>query len=173
MDVLASSVRIEDMSVDDIGPVHEIERRSFATPWPPHAFREELTGNRMARYIVARAEDGAIAGYAGLWVVVDEGHITTFAVHPDFRRRGIAKRMLVHLADMTISLGGRRMTLEVRPSNQAAKALYEQFGFAAAGVRHAYYTDDGEDAIVMTTPALDDPAQQARIAGFRALLGDR
>ena len=169
MSILASTLRIGDMSLDDIPAVHEIERLSFSTPWPQHAFREELTGNRMARYIVARAGE-VVAGYAGLWVVVDEGHITTFGVHPDFRRQGIGKRMLVHLADLTTTLGGRRLTLEVRPSNEPAKALYAQFGFAPAGVRHGYYTDDGEDAIVMTTADLDDPEQQARMAAFRERL---
>ncbi len=168
----SAGIRIEDMSLDDIPAVHEIERRSFSTPWPPHAFREELTGNRLARYIVARAGD-SVAGYAGLWVVVDEGHITTFGVHPAWRRQGIGKRMLLHLADLTAELGGQRMTLEVRVSNEPAKALYAQFGFGPAGIRRAYYTDDGEDAIVMTTPPLGDPEQQARIRAFREGLADR
>ena len=170
--MLTSALRIDEMQLDDIPGVHEIERRSFSTPWPPNAFREELTSNRMARYIVARM-DGAITGYAGLWVVIDEGHITTFGVHPDWRRRGIGKRMLLHLAELTTRLGGQRMTLEVRASNEPAKALYAQFGFAAAGVRRSYYTDDGEDAIVMTTPALDEPGQRARIEALREDLADR
>ena len=170
--MLAAAVRIDEMTLDDIPGVHEIERQSFSTPWPANAFREELTSNRMARYIVARL-DGEIAGYAGLWVVVDEGHITTFGVHPERRRRGVGKRMLLHLAELTVRLGGERMTLEVRASNAAAQALYAQFGFLPAGVRRGYYTDDGEDAIVMTTPPLRDPVQQARIETARQALDDR
>lgn len=170
--MLAAALRIDEMTLDDIPGVHEIERQSFSTPWPPNAFREELTSNRMARYIVARCDE-RIAGYAGLWVVIDEGHITTFGVHPEHRRRGVGKRMLLHLADLTASLGGDRMTLEVRASNEPAQALYAQFGFVPAGVRRGYYTDDGEDAIVMTTPSLRDPAQQARIEAARQAIDDR
>ncbi len=167
--MLTTELRIEEMSIEDIPSVHEIERRSFSTPWPQNAFREEITGNRMAHYIVARMGD-TIAGYAGLWVIIDEGHITTFGVHPEWRRRGVGKRMLLHLAEMTLALGAQRMTLEVRASNEPAKALYAAFGFTAAGLRRAYYTDDGEDAIVMTTPPLRDPAQVERVDAFRAAL---
>ncbi|MDQ3880912.1 MAG: ribosomal protein S18-alanine N-acetyltransferase [Chloroflexota bacterium] len=144
------------MLLADIPAVHAIERRSFSTPWPANAFEEELTRNRMAHYVVARV-DGVIAGYAGLWMIVDEGHITTFSVDPSWRRRGIGQRMLLHLVDLSRRLGATRMTLEVRVSNVAAQALYAKFGFVETGRRRGYYSDDGEDALVMATPLLDDP----------------
>ena len=167
--ISTSAVRIDAMTLDDIPAVLEIERLSFRTPWPANAFREELTTNRMARYVVARVGD-QVAGYAGLWVVIDEGHVTTFGVHPSWRRLRIGQRMLLHLADLTTALGARRMTLEVRASNEAAKALYATFGFAQAGLRRAYYSDDGEDAIVMSTPPLDDPGQRELLDAFRERL---
>ena len=170
--MLTSIGQIEPMLLADIPAVHEIERRSFRTPWPEHAFREELTTNTMARYLVARAGD-TIAAYAGLWIIVDDGHITTFGVDPAWRRQGIGQRMLLHLADLSADLGATRMTLEVRSSNEPAKALYAKFGFVQAGVRRAYYTDDGEDAIVMTTPPLSDPSQRALVDDLRARLLER
>ena len=86
---------IEDMTLDDIDGVQEVERASFPVPWPANAFRHELTQNKNARYLVAR-EGGRIVGYAGLWLMVDEAHITTFAVHPDSRRQRIGERR-IHL----------------------------------------------------------------------------
>ena len=93
--------------------------------------------------------------------MVDEGHITTFGVHPDWRRQGVGARLLLRLVDIALELGAARMTLEVRVGNHAAQELYRRFGFTIAGTRVRYYTDDGEDAFVMTTPALSDPAMQA------------
>ena len=169
---MTAVVRVERMSIADIPAVHRIERRSFSTPWPQNAFEQELTGNRMAHYIVARA-GSEVAGYAGLWLIVEEGHITTFGVDPAWRRLGIGLQMLLTLADLSIRIGAAHMTLEVRASNEPAKALYAKFGFTETGVRPAYYTDNGEDAIVMATPPLRDPAQQQIMARVRAALADR
>ena len=150
---VVTPVVVEPMRLADVVPVHEIERLSFATPWPAYAFEQELTSNRLARYIVARAGT-RVVGFAGLWLMVDEAHVTTFGVHPRWRRRGIGRRMLVSLFDLAWELRAARMTLEVRVGNEAAQALYAELGFEIAGRRVAYYTDDGEDALVMTTPAL-------------------
>jgi ribosomal-protein-alanine N-acetyltransferase len=150
---VAAPVVVEPMRLADVPAVHEIERLSFATPWPAYAFEQELTSNRLARYIVARA-GSRVVGFAGLWLMVDEAHITTFGVHPDWRRQGIGRRMLVTLFDLAWELRAARMTLEVRVGNTAAQALYADLGFEVVGRRTAYYTDDGEDALVMTTPAL-------------------
>ena len=166
---LTARVVVEPMGIGDVAPVHEIERLSFATPWPSYAFEHELRGNRLARYLVARAGD-AIVGFAGIWLMVDEAHVTTFAVHPDWRRQGIGRQLLVNLVELSIAIGGRRMTLEVRASNLPAQALYRSFGFADAGTRPRYYTDDGEDALVMTTPPLTDPAFREAVARERARL---
>lgn len=162
-------VVVEPMTLDDVAAVHEIERLSFSTPWPAHAFEQELRGNRLARYIVARAGD-RVVGFAGLWMMVDEAHVTTFGVHPDWRRQGIGRQLLLNLAELSSAIGARRMTLEVRVSNEAAQALYRGFGFELAGRRARYYTDDGEDALVMTTPALDDARMREVLAAERERL---
>ena len=161
---LTARVAVEPMRLEDVPAVHEIERLSFSTPWPAYAFEQELRSNRLARYVVARAGE-AVVGFAGLWLMVDEAHITTFSVHPDWRRQGIGRQLLLSLTDMAIDIAARRMTLEVRVSNEAAQRLYRSFGFDVAGSRPRYYTDDHEDALVMTTPDLGD-------AGFRRLLAD-
>jgi ribosomal-protein-alanine N-acetyltransferase len=168
-------VSVDDMRVADIPQVHEVERLSFATPWPLHAFEQELRNNRLARYVVARASAGGedrVVGFAGVWLMVDEAHITTFGVHPDFRRQGVGRRLLLRLADVAMELRARRLTLEVRVSNTAAQGLYRRFGFTVSGTRPRYYTDDGEDAFVMTTPDLVRPSMQSIIAGERRAQGD-
>jgi len=149
-------LRVEPMSVDDIPAVHAIESASFPTPWPPYAFRQEIETNRMARYLVVRAGERLIA-YAGIWLMVDEAHITTFAVLPVYRRRGIGGRLLLELIDLAADLGATVVTLEVRLSNAGARRLYQAFGFRPVGVRPRYYSDDGEDALIMTTEGLDAP----------------
>jgi [ribosomal protein S18]-alanine N-acetyltransferase len=166
-------VTVDEMRLDDIGQVHEIERLSFSSPWPTYAFEQELRANRLARYVVARAaEPGGerVVGFAGLWLMVDEAHITTFGVHPGWRRQGVGRRLLLRLFDLSADLGAARLTLEVRVSNTAAQELYRGFGFSIAGTRVRYYTDDGEDAFVMTTPDLARPAMQELIANERARL---
>ncbi len=156
---IANRVSVRAMRMADIPAVHEIERASFNEPWPEQAFRQELAGNRLARYLVAE-DDGVPIGFAGVWLMVDDAHITTFGVHPDQRRRGVALRLLLAVADLAVALGAARMTLEVRPSNAPARRLYERFGFVEVGRRPRYYTDDGEDALIMTTPELGGASMQ-------------
>jgi ribosomal-protein-alanine N-acetyltransferase len=155
------------MHVDDLPAVHEIEKQSFTTPWPPHAYRSELESNDLAQYVSAWL-GGRIVAYAGMWLVVDEAHITTFAVDPAWRRRRIGDRLLMALLDLAIARGARDATLEVRVSNLAARRLYEKFGFRPLGIRPRYYTDDGEDALVMTTPPFSDPGMAERLDRLRA-----
>ncbi len=153
-------VTVDDMRMADIAAVHEVERLSFATPWPSYAFEHELTGNRLARYVVARAASGGeerVVGFAGVWLMVDEAHITTFGVHPTWRRQGVGRRLMVRLLELAREMRATRLTLEVRAGNEAAQALYRGFGFDVVGRRPRYYTDDGEDALVMSTPPLSDP----------------
>jgi ribosomal-protein-alanine N-acetyltransferase len=166
---LTARVVVEPMVLTDVRAVHEIERLSFAVPWPAHAFEQELRGNRLAHYLVARAGD-RVVGFAGTWLMVDDSHITTFGVHPDWRRQGIGRQLLLHVAELSVAIGARRMTLEVRETNEAAQALYRSFGFEVVGRRPRYYTDDSEDALVMTTPELDAPAMRSRMAAERARL---
>jgi len=162
-------VVIEDMTLGDVDAVQEVERASFPVPWPANAFRHELTQNKNARYIVAR-EDDRVVGYAGLWLSLDEAHITTFAVHPERRRRKVGERMLLRVFDLATELSAEWLTLEVRASNVGAQRLYEKYGFRAAGIRRRYYSDNNEDAIIMWTERLRDRGVQDRIAKLRAEL---
>jgi [ribosomal protein S18]-alanine N-acetyltransferase len=164
---LTAAVRVGPMGPEDIPAVLEIERGSFSTPWPPEAFTQELSHNRMARYLVAR-QGGAVVGYAGVWLMVDEAHITTFAVHPDWRRQGVGRRLMHALLLVATEMQAARMTLEVRVSNLAAQALYRGHGFEIAGRRERYYSDDGEDAYIMSTAHLTSPAMRPALEAARA-----
>ena len=163
---------IDDMRLEDVDPVQEVERASFPVPWPANAFRHELTQNKNAHYIVAKEGDH-IVGYAGLWLSLDEAHITTFAVLPDHRRRKIGERMLVSLFERAGKLGAEWLTLEVRASNLPAQRLYEKYGFRPAGIRRRYYSDNNEDAIIMWTERLKDRTVRERVAKLRAALEER
>jgi ribosomal-protein-alanine N-acetyltransferase len=166
------TIRVEPMTLDDIPAVHAIERSSFAVPWPDDAYRSEIMTNRLASYVVARAGD-AVIGFAGLWVMVDEGHITTFAVDPRWRRRGVGQRLLLALLELAGARRAREATLEVRLSNMPARRLYEKYGFRPVGIRPRYYSDNGEDALIMTTDALASPAMRDRIARLQTALEER
>ena len=120
----------------------------FSAPWSEESFEREIKENHLAFYIVAEV-DGALAGYAGLWCIVDEGHITNVAVHPDWRRRHIGEALISVLLEHTLKNGIKSHTLEVRASNDPAISLYKKFGFEPAGLRKNYYEDNGEDAIIM------------------------
>jgi len=160
---------VRPMTVDDLADVQLIERASFTTPWPSNAYRQELETNRLAQYLVASLA-GTIVAYGGIWLMVDEAHVTTFAVHPRYRRRRIGERLLVALLDLAIDRRAREATLEVRLSNLPARRLYEKYGFRPVGIRPRYYSDNQEDALIMTTEPLGEPAMRGRIARLRAEL---
>lgn len=150
---------LRKMTLKDIDHVMTVERRSFSAPWSRQAFVTELVDNQFARYVVAEYE-GRIIGYAGVWLIVDEGHVTNIAVDPDFRGRHLGETLLRTLMSTCVSSGMRRMTLEVRVSNFVAKRLYEKLGFVDVGVRKGYYTDNHEDAAIMWVdlpPAASEP----------------
>ncbi|HYB42733.1 MAG TPA: ribosomal protein S18-alanine N-acetyltransferase [Candidatus Methylomirabilis sp.] len=136
------------MTLDDLDEVLAIERVSFNTPWSRGAFRYELTQNRVARSMVVRV-GGDLAGYLCLWEIGHEIHITNVAVHPSFRRRGIARALMANLLEEARRSAVELVFLEVRPTNVEALALYESFGFRVIGRRKGYYFDTGEDALVM------------------------
>jgi [ribosomal protein S18]-alanine N-acetyltransferase len=165
-------ISVEPMSLDDLPAVHAIERASFSVPWPDDAYRNELLTNRLASYVVARAGT-EIVGFGGLWVMVDEAHITTFAVDPRWRRRGVGEWMLLGLLDRAMARLAREATLEVRLSNMPARRLYEKYGFRPVGIRPRYYSDNGEDALIMTTDALAAPAMRERLSRLRDALEAR
>lgn len=137
----------EPMRHADLNEVLAIERVSFAAPWSRDAFIRELS-NRAARAAVFRA-GGAIVGYVCFWVVLDEAHIQTIAVHPDMRDRGYGMAIMTHVESMCLREGVRRIILEVGRRNAAARNLYKKCGFTAIGFRKRYYTETDDDAVVM------------------------
>ena len=143
-----SLLSIERMRPLDLDDVLSIERASFSMPWSRGAFLYEMEQNQVARCFVVR-HGARVAGYVCLWEVADELHITNIAVHPDLRRRGIARTLLERVLADARQRAIRLVVLEVRPSNAEALALYESFGFRVVGRRRGYYYDTGEDALVM------------------------
>jgi ribosomal-protein-alanine N-acetyltransferase len=140
-------VNLAAMREEHVEEVFWIERLSFRTPWPRFSFRRELQ-NDLAFYLVALKEKKVI-GYAGMWLILDEAHITNLAVHPDYQRMGVGRLLVTELIFRAAFLGAKRMTLEVRPSNKAALGLYTSLGFDQVGRRKGYYEDTKEDALIM------------------------
>lgn len=136
------------MRLEDIPQVHELEKLSFTIPWSEQAFYNELTQNHFARYLVIE-EKGKIIAYAGMWIIIDEAHITNVAVHPDYRGQGLGEYMMQQMMELARMYHATRMTLEVRPSNLVARSLYRKLGFVETGIRPRYYSDNNEDAIIM------------------------
>lgn len=136
------------MNLMDLDDIMEVERLSFTLPWSREAFYRELTDNPYAYYIVADI-DGKAIGYGGVWIVVDEAHITNIAVRPEYRGKKIGETLLKQLQNLAREKGAKTMTLEVRVSNHVAQNLYRKLGFLNGGIRKGYYTDNFEDALVM------------------------
>mgnify|MGYP002152145636 FL=1 len=143
----AADVRIEQMRVEDVEAVAELDKKCFPSPWSVSAYMNEAH-NPSAYYVVARVDD-RIIGFAGMWLIMEEAHITTIGVDPDLRGQKIGERILIHILDEAIHRGARRVTLEVRKSNSMALKLYDKYMFHTVAVRKAYYTNNNEDALVM------------------------
>lgn len=145
---------VRRMTLDDVPAVVDLDQKSFSLPWPERSFRFELTDNPASRCWVAEVDE-RIVGMIVVWLIVDEAHVATIATHPDFRRKGIAKRLLSHALRKLIEQGARSSFLEVRESNLPAQELYRKFGFEETGRRRHYYKDNDEDAILMNLSSLD------------------
>ena len=139
---------IRRMAAGDLPAVLALDALSFSQPWSQNAYQTELA-NQGARCWVAQVDEH-VAGVLVLWLVLDEAHIATVAVHPGFRRRGIGRLLLTTGMDAAYTEGARSYLLEVRAGNNAAQSLYEAFGFEVVGQRPRYYKDTGEDALLMT-----------------------
>lgn len=138
------------VSSADIDAILSIEEASFTNPWTREMYLAELENPDVSHCFLARAADGAaVVGFCSFWRVLDELHINNLAVASAHRRQGVASALLTHILSDGASHGATRATLEVRRSNGEARALYERFGFAVAGVRRAYYTNPSEDALVL------------------------
>lgn len=157
-----AELSIELMTLADVEAVHAIECACFAIPWSKEAFITEVVENKCARYLVLK-EDGVPVAYAGVWFVLDEGHITNIAVRPDRQGNGYGEKITRALMQLSSDTGMAFLELEVRTSNTAAQRLYRKLGFQDVGLRKRYYADTGEDALLMACDQLpeahpeDDP----------------
>jgi len=184
---------VEPMRVADVPAVAALERMVFPVPWPARAFEYELRHNPMSHFVVVRprrsdpiqnrpshqpADAGppqglpspSILGYGGFWFIVDEAHVCTLAVHPDWRGRGLGELLLVDLIDRATHIGAEFVTLEVRASNSTAQTMYRKYGLAQTGLRKGYYSDNREDAIIMTTDPISSAGFQRRLQELKASL---
>jgi len=182
---------VEPMRLRDIKEVMEIEHDSFPSPWSARAYRHELLDNDLSHYFVVRQRRierselnllarvrhslgvgtrPPILGYSGFWLMVDEAHISTIAVQPNWRRRGIGELLLVAMLEQAIELEANIATLEVRVSNVAAQSLYHKYGFRQVGLRRRYYRDSGEDALIMTTERLTSANFQSHFQQLKRAL---
>lgn len=141
------SLRFVDLEERQIPRILEIEAKCNTAPWSERSFRNELD-HPYGIFRVALVE-GQIVGYGGIWMVIDEAHVTTVAVDPDHRRQGIARRLMNELLIEARAKGARCSTLEVRAGNEPAILLYEDLGYVRTAVRKGYYPDNREDAVVM------------------------
>lgn len=141
-------ITVRKMEIADLEQVLVIEREAFTTPWAEDAFILEITKNQLARYIVAEI-DGQVVGYGGIWLILDEGHVTNVAVLSKNRGQGIGNHLVQGLIDICLQSKIGAMTLEVRASNITAQNLYKKYGFTESGIRPKYYSDNKEDAIIM------------------------
>jgi ribosomal-protein-alanine N-acetyltransferase len=138
---------ISPMKEEDIDEILNISSLSFSISWSKNSYMQELT-NPIARYFVAKINN-KVVGFSGTWIILDEAHITNIAIDPNYRRQGIASKLLEELLHYCKIQGCAAYTLEVRSSNKAAKALYEKYNFKQDGIRKGYYEDNKEDAILM------------------------
>ena len=140
-------ITIKNMTKEHIEQIYSIEEKCFSIPWSKRAFEDELNKNKMAIYLVA-LKDEQVVGYAGMWHVINEGHITNVAVSPEYRRQGIGESLINKLIEIAKEKEMIGLTLEVRTSNEIAKNLYKKHGFLLDGIRKEYY-ENKEDAFIM------------------------
>jgi ribosomal-protein-alanine N-acetyltransferase len=187
--------RVDLMQVSDLRQVMDIERMAFPSPWPVSAYRYELTQNDLSTYLALKLRhtlatrsgggDGPVSSllrrrlsepvlaYGGFWMIVDEAHISTIAVHAKWRGRGLGEMVLVSMVDAARERGAQEVTLEVRVSNLVAQNLYRKYAFAQVGRRKGYYHDNREDALIMTTPRWSDLEHAERYEQLKAELAQR
>jgi ribosomal-protein-alanine N-acetyltransferase len=198
--ITATRYDIRAMTESDIVQVAQIERESFPSTWPATAYRRELA-NHLARYLVlvdrshppvsaseprrrslfdmfkrgisSDETTDFIVGYVGVWLLVDQAHIVAIAVREEYRRRGLGELLLVEAIDLALESGQESVTLEVRRSNVSAQALYEKYRFLKVGTRKRYYSDNHEDAIIMTTPPISSDAYLENLSYLRGRLERR
>lgn len=147
--MMDAHMKIQPMQAEHVQGIHRIEEKCFAMPWSERSILHDLTENPVARWLVMTDEQERVIAYAGMWLVMDEGHVCNIAVDPDCRGKGFGKKITESLVALAKEEGMRLMTLEVRRSNAVAQALYHQIGFKDVGYRKRYYEDNKEDALIM------------------------
>jgi len=162
-------LEILPMKTEHISAVLHVESLCFPTPWPRNAFLNELTENKLAHYFVGRLGEEVVA-YGGLWVILEDAHITTVAVVPEHQRKRFGEQLLIRLVDEAIERGARWITLEVRESNTAAQNLYKKYGFTVVSTRRGYYSDNDESALVMWAGNLKGSIYQNRLNALKESL---
>jgi ribosomal-protein-alanine N-acetyltransferase len=198
MDFDSLPVRVQPMAVGDLGDVLNIEHVSFPSPWSSRAYEYELRYNDMAHYFVACANgvapNGAgggsvlarlkrllspaptngsaptMVGYVGYWLMAGEAHISTIAVRPELRGRSYGELLLAYALEDAANRRAHVATLEVRVSNTPAQQLYFKYGFDKVGMRKQYYSDNNEDAFIMTTPPLNSAEYQQKLERLETAL---
>lgn len=165
---MTASALVRRFETTDIDPALILESATYTQPWNQAMFVDELSAPGRTYFVVE--VDGRMAGYGGLMVVGDEAHITTLVVAEDARRVGLGSRLMLKLVDAAICQSAKSLTLEVRPSNTRAQALYARFGMAAIGVRKKYYND--EDAVIMWAHNIDDASYVEMLESIRMGLAD-
>jgi len=172
---------VSSMTLADVAEAAALEKRVFALPWSRRAFEYEIQHNPMSHFVVIRSRGQPMTlachtpllAYGGFWLIIDEGHVCTLAVEPQWRGRGLGELLLANLIDRALAVEAMTMTLEVRSSNTVAQSLYRKYGFSPAGLRKGYYADNGEDAFIMTTKCLTTAGYQRRFQALKALLAQR
>lgn len=152
-------ISVRNMQKKDIERVYEMENLCFRSPWSKQSLLGELKNN-LAHYLVLENENGAIVAYGGMWILFDEAHITNIAVHPDYRGNGFSKTLMLHLMKEAVIFDAGKMTLEVRENNFIAQNLYKSLNFITKGRRKKYYTDTGEDALLMWNEAISQTVSE-------------
>jgi ribosomal-protein-alanine N-acetyltransferase len=154
------NIKVRPMLMNDLEQVKAIDQLSFSLPWSDNAYRYEIMENPASFLWVAEADTGGhdliVCGMVVVWLILDETHIATLGVHPDYRGLGIGKRLLTVALEETARQGANLATLEVRESNTVAQYIYRKFGFENVGRRWRYYQDNREDAVLMTLNSLKE-----------------
>jgi [ribosomal protein S18]-alanine N-acetyltransferase len=159
---ISPAFRVRLMKEEDLEQVKKIDKMSFVIPWPERSYDYEFYRNPLSLLFVAELEEpgqnNPIIGAIVMWLIVDEAHIATIAVHPEHRQKGVAKELLAKSLKTASEKGMQQATLEVRANNTSALRLYKHFGFEIIGRRKRYYRDNNEDALIMTLNKIDHNA---------------
>jgi [ribosomal protein S18]-alanine N-acetyltransferase len=161
--------QLRPLALTDLEAVLAIDALTFPTPTKATLFRHELTNNQLAHYQALLGKNGCLLGFAGYWLMADEAHISTIAVHPDWQRRGLGELLLLNMLYLQCEQQASLSTLEVRRSNRVAQALYHKYGYELVGERPRYYKN-GEDALLLTRYLVSDRNGEDQFGRLRRVL---